>query len=523
MSGENWWSPIGGYAADILSVLAGDEKRVVLRWRDHEVTGRRLLEAVTAAYQALGRLGAGPGSVVAVLVEPNRPDMLVARYAANLRGAAVCYLRTTNPGSNAAELSVADRIRVLEETGATVLYTDEENLARATELTAGVRTRVAVLGPIDLASEVDAEKIGAVEPWDPSRLAAITFTSGSTGRPKGIRVSGRAWEGVVRLQAMPMKDGPVMLLNTPVSHTVGTLVDATITAGGSVVLREDFQAGRFLRDVAEHQVNHTFMGTGHLYQLADHLEAAGRPDPAEAGLSTLRLLTYAGSAAAPARVAQAVRVLGPIVVQSYGTVETGGISALRPDEHLDPTLATSAGQPFPWVAISVRDTESGAEVAAGDTGEVWIRSPFVMDGYFNDPGLSARVLRDGWYATGDIGYLGEKGHLHLLGRIAEVVKVQYTKVHPAVVEQEILTINGVRNAAVYGRRNEDFVESLHCAVVLQPGASVTTEQISAHLRASLSAAHVPQDIVVVDEIPLDGLGKPDKALLRSRARGNDRA
>lgn len=512
-----WWTRIGGYAADLLSALVGRPERAVLLWRDRDVTGGELVAAVTAAYLAMGRLGVGPGDVVAVLVEANHPDMLVARYAANLRGAAVCYLRTTNPGSNAVVLSTADRIRMLDDTGAAVLYTDEDNRERATELAAGARIPVAVLAPADrTAGPQDYPQAAAPEPWDPQRLAVILFTSGSTGRPKGIRVSGRAWTSLVR-GTPPTRDDDVMLLNMPLSHTAGPFVDAMITAGRRVVLREGFAAERFPSDVARHAVTISFLGTGHVAQLTDHLDRHGDAPPA-AGLAGLRMLIYTGSAPGPARLARAVRRLGPILVQSYGTTETGGLTILYPGEHHDPELCTSAGRPFPHVEISVRDPESGAGVPPGRTGEIWVRTPHVMDGYWNDPALSARVLRDGWYATGDLGHQGENGYLYLLGRVAEVVKVQYTKVHPATVEQEILGIDGVRNAVVYGRRDDNFVESLHCAVVLAPDSVVTTDQITAHLRATLSAAHVPQDIVVLDEIPLNRTGKPDKELLQSRHR-----
>ncbi len=516
MSGETWWSRIGGYAADILSALAEVPDQVVLRWRDQEVTGRQLIGSITAAYLALGERGVGPGRIVGVLVEPNSPDMLVARYAANLRGAAACYLRTTNPGSNTAVLSAADQIQVLRDTDAAILYTDEQNLGRATELADGAGTGVTVLGPIAANREHDAPDSDGVVPWDPRRLALIGYTSGSTGRPKGIRLSGKAWDSTVRTALPPGKDKITMLVNTPLSHTVGPMVDAIARAGGTIVLQEDFQAARFLRDVATYEVTRTFIATLHLYQLVDHLESLGSLDPATAGLSSLRLLIYSGSAAAPARVARAVRLFGPILAQAYGTSEGGRVTFLDPGEHFDPWLSTTVGRPFPGVEICLRDTESHEPVADGEVGQVWMRSPNLMDGYWNDPELTAQVLRDGWYATGDIGYSDDKGYLHLMGRTADVVKVNSVKVHPAAVEQEILAIDGVRNAAVYGWRNEDCVESLQCVVTFQPGAETTVDDVRTRIRESLSAAHVPQDIVVLDDLPLNNAGKPDKVLLRSQ-------
>jgi len=511
MGNRMWWSGAGGYAAEILSVLAGQPDRVVLSWRDRQVTGQEFVEATGAAFTAMGEAKVGRDTAVGVLVEPNSPEMLVARYAANLRGATVCYLHTTNPGSNATMLSTADQLQVLTDTGAAVVYTDEQNLGRATDL--ADHADVSVLGPI--AGSQGFDEPDDAEIWDPQRPAVIGYTAGSAGRPKGIRMSGAAWESSVRATRPPDQDGLVLLVNTPLSHTVGPMTDATLMVGGAVVLREEFQAGQFLRDVPEHTITRTFLATTHLYQLIDELEVSGRPDAA-AGLASLRLLIYSGSAAAPARIARAARLIGPRLAQAYGTSEGGRITFLDPGAHFDPWLSTTVGRPFPEVEISLRDTESGAEVADGDTGQVWMRSPNQMDGYWGDDELTGRVLRDGWYATGDIGYRDNKGYLHLLGRMSDVVKVNGVKIHPTAVEAEVLALDGVENAAAYGWRDEDCVESLHCAVVFRPGAALTVDDVRTKIGDALSPTHVPGEFFVLDELPLNNAGKPDKVLLRSR-------
>ncbi|MGY1434180.1 class I adenylate-forming enzyme family protein [Streptomyces reniochalinae] len=511
-SSHGWWSRIGGYAADIMSVLADEPERIVAHWRDRRFSARELTGSVTGTYRAMRTLDVGPGSVVGILVAPNSPDMLTARYAAHLLGAAVCYLRTTNPGSNAAALSAADQLRMLRETHAAVVYADDENHARALELADGAGGGITVLGP---AAEGDVPASEAVTRWDPQRLAVVGYTSGSTGRPKGIRMSGRAWEGTVRITLAPETDPIHLLVTTPLSHTVGPMADAAVTSRGTLVLREEFRAERFADDIAEHGVTRAFMATAHLYRLHDHLADLDAPERTAAALATLRHLVYSGSSAAPARVADAVRLFGPRLLQAYGTSEGGRVTLLDPGEHYDPWLSTTVGRPFPEVEISLYDTESGARVSPGEVGEVWMRSPHLMDGYWNDDDLTARVLRDGWYATGDIGYLDERGYLHLLGRTSEVVKVNGVKIHPTVVEQEILAIDGVRHAAVYGWRDDDAIESLHAAVAFQPGSAPTADEIRKHVSTSLSAAHAPSEIFVLDELPTNHSGKADKVLLRS--------
>jgi fatty-acyl-CoA synthase len=138
----------------------------------------------------------------------------------------------------------------------------------------------------------------------------------------------------------------------------------------------------------------------------------------------------------------------------------------------------------------------------------------LMDGYLNDPATSSRVLRDGWYLTGDIGKVDEEGYISLLDRVADVVKTQGVKIYPAVVEREIATLPGVANAAVYGVRDLDNLEHLHAAVAPRPGAQLDPDAIRSHLAAVLSPVHAPEEIRFIDELPLGVSGKPDKNRLR---------
>jgi fatty-acyl-CoA synthase len=505
---DGWWAPHDGYVAQVLSALTAHPDRIVLHWRQQALSAGEFAASVAETAAALRESGAGAGSVVGVLTASNSPDMLRVRYAAHLSGAAVCHVRSTNPGTSAPALPVETQLRILLDTRVRVLFTDPENAGRAHALAERARGRIAVVGLDD----TGGTPAPVVAPWRPRALAVIGFTSGSTGRPKGIRLSAAAWDNLVQVtgQAFAGEDGAAtrLLVTTPLSHTVATMADAVLAGGGAVVLHEEFTPDAVLRALAEHRITHTFMATAHLYQLLDH-ERTGATD-----LSALRQLIYTGSAAAPARIAEAVRLLGPVLVQGYGTSESGRITYLHPGDHQDPGLHSTVGRPFPENEIRVHDVDTEQEVAAGVTGEVWVRSPHLMDGYWADPALSMRTLRAGWYRTGDLGRLDERGYLHLLGRIADVVKADGVLVHPAVVERRILTLAGVAQAAVYGERDADLLEHLHAAVVPRPGAEVRAEDVRAHLAAGLTAEHVPEEVLILDELPLNAGGKPDKHRLR---------
>lgn len=507
----------GGYAAQIMSVLASDPDNTVMRWRGRDVRAGEFTRSVTGAVHALRGLGVGPGSLVAILVAPNSPDMLCARYAANLLGAAACYLGTTNPGSAKRAPSLDAQLRIVRDTAAAVLFTDAENAERALEVAGLVPGPVSLTGfDVHVAGGVPIDPghdsgLGETPAWDPKALAMVAFSSGSTGRPKGIRMPGHLLDTGVRvnLAAMFEPDPPRLLVTTPLSHSVGPMADAVLAIGGTLFLHEEFEPGEVLRAVAEHRISRTFMATAHLYQLLDHCDCR------TADLSSLMLLVYTGSAAAPARIADAVEVFGLRLMQAYGTSESGAVTRLDPWEHQDPRLRSSVGRPFPTVELKVCDPDSGAQVDEGVAGEVWLRSPLLMEGYLADPELTARVLCDGWYRTGDIGQLDKDGYLYLLDRIADVVKTQGVKVYPVVVEREILALPGVSQAAVYGVRDEDNQEHLHAAVVARHGAQIDPGDIRSSVGSSLSVEHVPEVIVLLDELPLNAAGKPDKLRLRS--------
>ncbi|AYN38650.1 acyl--CoA ligase [Streptomyces dangxiongensis] len=515
-SGE-WWAAAGGYVAELLSVLAKEPEKPVLHHRGSWITGGAHLGSVTGTYRALHECGVGHGTVVAVLTSPNSPDILGVRHAAHLLGAAVGHLRSTNPGSSTAMLSVDDQLDILRTTGAAVLYADRDSADRAAELAR--RAGVPLIGPgVPGALEVtpgDDPGPHRPVPWSPEDLAAIAFTSGSTGRPKGIRKSRRSWDSVVYGTIALGREAEriTALIGTPLSQTVGQLADAALIDGGRLVLLEEFAPDPWIQAVNEHAVTRTFMATSHLYRLLDRLEERGLRDPVAAGLAGLRRIDYAGSPAAPARLAEAVKLFGPSLFQQYGTSESARISCLLPEDHADPELQATVGRPFPGVEIGISDLETGAPLDDGQVGEVRVRSPHVMDGYLDEV-LTARVLRDGWYHTGDIGYRDERGYLHLLDRVADMAKIDGVKVYPTVVERAMLTLPGIAQAVVYGFLGKDGMEHLHAAITLRPGTSVAIDAVRGHLGNILSPAHVPEQVLVLDEIPLNAAGKPDKPRLR---------
>ncbi|GGZ39255.1 fatty acid CoA ligase [Streptomyces inusitatus] len=514
---REWWATAGGYVAELLSVLAEAPERPVLHYRGSWITGGEHLRSVTGIHRVLHESGVGHGTVVGVLTASNSPDILAVRHAAHLLRASVGHLRSANPGSSTEMLAIDDQLEMLRSTGAAALYADQDSADRAAELARSAG--IALIGP----DVPDARQVtpgggpgpAVPAPWSPKDLAAIAFTSGSTGRPKGIRKSRRSWDSVVYGTIAQGREAEQItaLVGTPLSQTVAQLADAALIDRGRLILLEAFAPDPWIHSVREHSVTRTFMATSHLYQILDRLEELGLSDAAAAGLSSLRHLDYAGSPAAAARLTEAVKLFGSILFQQYGTSESARISCLAPEDHTEPDLLATVGRPFPGVEIGICDLENGSPLSDGRTGEIRVRSPHVMDGYL-DEALTARAIRDGWYHTGDIGYRDEHGYLHLLDRVAEMVKINGVKVYPTVVERAMMTIPRITQAVAYGFLGKDGLEHLHAAITVRRGVSVSMGEVRGHLANILSAAHVPEQINILDKIPLNSAGKPDKPRLR---------
>jgi acyl-CoA synthetase (AMP-forming)/AMP-acid ligase II len=500
------------YVRGILAMLDRNPHRIVVRWRGHEFTASRFAAATITATAALRRIGVDATTTVAVLAEANSPTMLITRYASHVLGAAFVHVRSTNPRSDAEMMPMATQVDVLRETEVGVLVVDGAHCELAVAISRDL-PGLSIVGSGGCVADTTTFEPVEVAEYVPGNRAVIDLTSGSTGRPKKISQSFRAWNAQVELlsAAFDPSDPPRILVVTPVSHTTAPMVDAVLAAGGTVVLHEGFDATEVLQVIAEERITHIYLAVPHLYRLVDHVDVAA------ADLSSLRQVIYSGSPAAPRRVAQAVQVFGDALVQVYGTTESGGITSLSPMDHREPGLLQTVGRPFPWVRVEIRDRAASREVERGETGEIWTASATTMDGYLGEAALTDSVLRGGWLRTGDLGHWDRHGYLRLDGRIAEAIKVGGLKVYPAAVEQALIAHTDVANAAVYGVRDLDYVEHVHAAVELRPDSICTVDQLRDHVAGLLSALHVPSELDLWSELPLNGQGKPDKAYLRSQA------
>jgi acyl-CoA synthetase (AMP-forming)/AMP-acid ligase II len=273
-----------------------------------------------------------------------------------------------------------------------------------------------------------------------------------------------------------------------------------------------FDAGRVLERVAAERIT-VLPGAPTVYQsLLDH------PDRDRRDLSTLRV-AVTGAADIPVRLIERVREELPfsLVVTGYGLSEAGTASATTPDD--DPeTVATTVGRARPGFEIRITDPESGADVPAGEPGEVVLRGPSVMREYLDDPEATAAALSpEGWLRTGDLGTLDERGNLRIVGRIKDMFIVGGFNAYPAEIEGVLLRHPDVRQAAVIGIPDERLGEVGMAFVVTGSDDPGVGDRILSWARDQMANYKVPRAIELLDELPINATGKVVKDDLRARA------
>jgi acyl-CoA synthetase (AMP-forming)/AMP-acid ligase II/thioesterase domain-containing protein/acyl carrier protein len=334
------------------------------------------------------------------------------------------------------------------------------------------------------------------DPPGPDDLCMVTSTSGTTSRPRLIPRR----HGYVRRNLFFGINGsePGVALNLAPIHTAtgwGTVLNSC-AGGDSVVFPESLDPGHLLALLAQHGVT-TYVGNPLIH--SGLLKAAAR-DPETAARCRLQLIFSSGTALPVAMALELKRVFGATVITGYGMTEVAMISAY--DQTLTPGKEHTVGKPTMELRIA---DEHGQALAAGQQGEVQVRAADIEEGYLDDPEANAESMVDGWFRTGDLGYLDADGYLAITGRLKEQINRGTLKVSPFEVEAALREHPGVADAVVFpvphASRGEDVA-----AAVVRADPALTIDQVRDHAIARISAYKVPRQVFFVDEIPT-ALGK----------------
>jgi acyl-CoA synthetase (AMP-forming)/AMP-acid ligase II len=353
----------------------------------------------------------------------------------------------------------------------------------------------------------------------PEDIVLQFYTSGTTGRPKGVQMSHGAMtvHGLNTVISQGLTHDDVFLTCTPLTHAAGgTRIFSMATEGIRHVILRRWSAELFFSEVARRRVSTTVLVPAMLRDVVQH-DALPQAD-----LSSLRFVVYGAAPTPPDLRREALERLPVGLIHSYGISEgCPALTVLTPAEHAaafaDPALAerlSSVGRPVPGVRIQIAD-ESGARLAVRETGEIMLRNAKAMSGYWHRPEEDDLIWRDGWMATGDLGYTDEEGYLYIVGRKKEMIISGGYNVYPAEIENLLVTHPMVSQAAVIGLAHERWGESVVAFVV--PAGAFDSDELQEFCREHLAAYKLPKRFHELEALPVNQLGKVVKTELAEMA------
>ena len=471
-----------------------------LSYRDLNHAANRLANAMSAQ-------GIQKGDRVALYL-PNIPEFAICYYATLKIGAIAV---SVNPMLKAYELKY-----ILNDSGAGLLFTVGELLANLERHDYEMLEHVVVC-------EGDAQDNPARAAWlekgstdfrtsdlHPDEAAAILYTSGTTGFPKGAtlthgNVVSNTWTTVHHAGFRPDDRMPVFL---PLFHVFGQnfIMNGTFCACATLCMYRRFIPDVVLDSIGRDQVT-MFFAVPAIYIALLNM------DLSRFDLSSIRY-EFSAAATMPREIsAQWTERFGRPVFEGYGLTECSPFACYNHDfRH----RFGSVGTPVENFEIKIFD-ENDQEVPLGQWGEICVRGPGVMQGYWNRPEESRQALQNGWLHSGDTGYMDDDGYVFIVDRVKDMINVAGFKIWPAEIEQFLYTHPAIQETAVYGAPHLQKGETVRAAIVLKEGASTSAEEIQAFCSQNLANYKVPAVIDIVAELPKSATGKILKRILREQA------
>ncbi|MBB6306475.1 class I adenylate-forming enzyme family protein [Xanthobacter tagetidis] len=347
-------------------------------------------------------------------------------------------------------------------------------------------------------------------------VVTLLTTGGSTGVPKGVMRVSRNWSTLItnyRL-ALSMDAPPVNLAVTPLTHVAGDVALAVVAQGGLNVILSKPRPRDILKAIGEHQVTHMFVPPTLLYMML------AEPDVHTFDFGSLHYLMYGAAPISVDKLQEAWSVFGPVMTQLYGLMEaTSTVSIMTPREHAAALSAApgrfgSIGRGSAMTLVDVVN-DAGEPVGPGETGEVVCRGPNLFKGYVANEEATTKVLRDGWFRTGDLGVKDEGGYVRLVDRSKDIIITGGINVFPGEIEQVIWRHPAVQDCAVIGVPDDKWGEAVTAVLELKPGESIQEDEVIAMCKESLGSIKAPKAVVVWPELPRSTVGKVLKKDIRA--------
>ncbi|MCK9283836.1 MAG: long-chain-fatty-acid--CoA ligase [Rhodocyclaceae bacterium] len=486
-----------------VALVAGTEKRT---FGELDCISNRVANAIIAA-------GVSPGGNIG-FVGKNSIAYFEVLFGAWKAG---CALAPFNWRLAAAELA-----QVIDDAQPPLIFVDGEFrqlVADAQKLCAWTFTAVEFGTASGANGQLDVWLSGASDsdpalPIPPETCAVLLYTSGTTGRPKGAQLSHGAFN-YMRLSehfddGFSWADDDIMMLVMPNFHLVGMgLAIQGLYNGAMISILPAMEADKLIDVIERDRPTICCLVPTAIQILLSH------PRATSTDFSSLRLVMYAGSPIESTLLKRAMQAMKCGFMQFYGATETWTLTLLRPQQHdlENESKLKACGTPPPLVELKIVDSNN-REVPDGEVGEILARSPTLFSGYLNQPEITASVLQNGWYRSGDAGYKGDDGLYYLVDRVKDMIVTGGENVYSVEVEQALLKHPAVAQAAVIGVPDERWGEKIVAYVVPTATSSATPDDLIAHCRSLIAAYKSPKALYCVDNMPMTSTGKIMKRALR---------
>jgi len=457
----------------------------------------------------LASRGIPGGSHVAILL-PNLPEFVIAYFGAIGAGCVAVPVNT--------RLTPPEVGYILSDCAASVAVTTPEAFESVSVLPEAQRVACWVVvggggrGAIPFRHALDRDPAPAPPPCDPGDVAVLLYTSGTTGFPKGAMISHRNTLFNVEScrAALGYRERDVGLITLPLFHVTGlnSQLVALLACGATVVLQREYNTRDMLSLVSRFRISALFLVPA-IYKLITL-----RDDLREFDLSCARIAAYGGAPMDPETI-RAIRGILPAALHNcYGLTECSSLATVLPAERaLD--RPDSVGFPVPGTNAEVRGP-SGDPLPPGEPGELFLRGPHIVQGYYGLPDKSREAIRDGWLRTGDIARIDAEGLVTILDRAKDMINRGGEKVYGLEVENVIYAFPGVAEAAVIGIPHPIFGEVPAASVVPMPGVSLDPDAVQEYCRTRLADFKVPVEIRIESSLPRNPGGKVMKQDLKRR-------
>ncbi|HXH57500.1 long-chain-fatty-acid--CoA ligase [Iamia sp.] len=501
--------------ADIIRTHAAERPdAVALETGGRSVTFGELDRRSNQVAHALEAAGVGTGDRVA-FIEKNGLEFFEVTFA-------LAKLGAVNVAVNW-RLAPAEMLQIIDDAQSEVLIVGPDFVGHIEQIEDQL-TRVQTMVSIgDHERWITYESWVADQPDDDhgvgvggSDVAFQLYTSGTTGLPKGVMLTNDNFFQCVTGVAAQWRfdETSVNLAMMPMFHIAGAGWGMVgLYFGCRTVVMRDIDPPAILRAIPEFGITNAFMVPVVIQFLLI------TPGVDETDFSSLKTLVYGASPITDDVLVKGIETFGCEFIQVYGLTETTGaitqLDGVDHDPEGRPHLLRSCGRPYPWVELRVIDPDSGEDVTVGRVGELWTRSTQNMAGYWNNPEATAQaVTGDGWFKTGDAGYLDPEGFVFLHDRVKDMIVTGGENVYPAEVENALMKSPLVADVAVIGVPDERWGEAVKAIVVLAEGAAATEAELIAFAREHLAGFKLPKSVDVAETLPRNPSGKLLKRELR---------